>query len=54
MMELMVEHASRKIQFGLMMLVVGEYFMVLVTVGPTCSDFDPVQVLYVDDGRFPA
>ena len=50
LMELMVENVSRKIQFGLMILVVGAYFMVWVMVSPTCSDRDTVRVLYVDGG----
>ena len=52
-MELMVEHVSKRIQFGLMMLVVVEYFVVWFMASPTCSDSDPVQLLDVDDGKFP-
>ena len=50
MMELMVENVSRRIKFGLMVLVVGAYFVVWVMVSPTCSDCDPLQVLAVNDG----
>ena len=39
--------------FGLMILVVGDSFVVEVMVGPTCDDCDPVRVLDVDDGQFP-
>ena len=46
---MMVEHVSRRIQFGLMILVVGSYFLAWVMVIPTCSDCDPGQVLAVDD-----
>ena len=54
LLELMVEHVPIRIQFGLMMLVVGASFVVLVVVSPTCSDCDPVRVLAVDDGQFTA
>ena len=53
-MELMVKHVYRRIQFGLMILVVGAYFVVWVTLSPTCSDCDPVRVLDADDEKFPA
>ena len=36
--ELMVEHVSKNIQFGLLMLVVGVYFVVWVLLSLTCSD----------------
>ena len=49
-MELMVEHVSRSIQFGLMILVVGAPFVVWVMVSHTCSDCDTVWVLADDDG----
>ena len=48
----MVEHVSRKINFGLMMLAVGESFVVWVMVIPTCSDCDPVRLLDADYGQF--
>ena len=50
----MVEQVSRRIQFGLIILVVGASFVVWVMVRPTCSDCVPVQALAVDDGQFPA
>ena len=53
MMEPMVEHVSRRIQFGLMILVVGDSFVFWFMVSPTCSDFDPVHVLAVHYGQFP-
>ena len=37
-----------------MMLVVGSYFVVWFMFSPTCIGFDPVQVLDIDDGGFPA
>ena len=49
---MMAEDVSRRIQFGLMIFVVGAYSVVWVMVSPTCSDCDPVQVLAVDDGQF--
>ena len=52
LMELMVKHVSRRIQFGLIILVVGASFVVFVTVRPTYSDCVPVRVLAVDDGKF--
>ena len=48
-MELMVEHVSKRIQFGFMILVAGAYFVVWIMVIPTSSDCDPVRVLDVDD-----
>ena len=48
MMELMVEQVSRRIQFGLIILVVGASFVVWVSVRPTCSDCVPVRVLAVE------
>ena len=51
LMELMVEHVYRGIQFGLMMLFVGACLVVWVMVNPTYSDCDPVWMLYVDDGQ---
>ena len=54
LMELMVEQVSSRIQFGLIILVVGASFVVWVMVSPTCSDCVPVRVLDVDDGQFPA
>ena len=53
LMELMVEQVSRRIQFGLIILVVGASFVVWVMVSPTCSDCVPVRVLAVDDGQYP-
>ena len=49
----MVNHVSRRIKFGLIMLVVGASFVVWVMVSPTCSYCDPVWVLVVYDGQFP-
>ena len=49
----MVEHVPKRIHFGLIILVVGAYFVLLVMVSPNCSDYDPVRVLDVDDGQFP-
>ena len=53
LMELMVEQVSRRIQFRLIILVVGASFVVCVMVRPTCIDCVPVRVLDVDDGKFP-
>ena len=53
-MELMVEHVSISIQFGLMIFVVGDFFVVWVIVSRSCSDCDPVWVLVVDDRQFSA
>ena len=53
-MELMVEQVYRRIQFGLIILVVVASFVVWVMVRPTCSDCVPVLILAVDDGQFPA
>ena len=52
-MGLMVEHMSKRIQFGLIMVVVGASFVVWVMVSSTCSDYDPAQVLDDEDGQFP-
>ena len=52
MMELMVEQVYRRIQFGLMVLVVGASFVVWFMVRATCSDCVPVRVLAIDDGQF--
>ena len=52
LIELMVEQVSRRIQFGLIILVVGVYFVVWFMVSPTCGDCVPVRVLVVDDGKF--
>ena len=54
MMKLMVEQVSRRIQFGLIIFVVGASFVVRVMVRPTCSYCVPVRVLVVGDGQFPA
>ena len=54
LMELMVEQVYRRIQSGLIILVVGAYFLVWVMVSPTCSDCVPLRVLAVDGGNFPA
>ena len=51
-MELMVDHVSRRIQFGLIILVVGASFVVWFMVRHTCSYYVPVRVLAVDDGHF--
>ena len=53
MMELIVGHTSRRIKFGLIMLMVGAYFVVWVMVSPTCSNYDPARLLAADDGQFP-
>ena len=53
-MEMMVEQVSRRIQFGLIILVVGASFVVWVMARPTCRDCVPVRLLAVDDGQFPA
>ena len=52
LMELMIEQVSRKIQFGLIILVVGVSFVIWVMASPTCSDCVTVRVLAVDDGQF--
>ena len=54
LMELMVDNVCKRIQFGLMILVVGDSPVVWVVLSPTCSNCDPVWVLAVDDGQFPA
>ena len=54
LVELMVDHVSRRIKLGLMILVVGESFVFWVMVSTTCSDCGPVRVLNVDDGQFTA
>ena len=54
LMELMVEQVSMRIQFGLIILVVCDYFLAWVMVRNTCSDCAPVRVLAVDDGQFTA
>ena len=54
LMELIIDHVSRGILFGLMMLVVGAYFLVWVMVIPIYNKCNPAQVLDVDDGQFPA
>ena len=54
LMDLMVEKVSRRIQFGLIIIVVGAYFVVWFMVRPTCSDCVLVQVLAVYDGQFTA
>ena len=53
LMEVMVEQVSRRIQFGLIILVVGASFVVLVMVRHTCNDCVTVRVLAIDDGKFP-
>ena len=50
----MVDNVSIRIQFGLMVLVVGLSLVVWFMVSPTCSDFDPLRVLAVGDVQFPA
>ena len=50
----MVEQVSRRIKFGVMILVVGASFVFWVMVRPTCSDCVPVRVLAVDYRKFPA
>ena len=50
-MEMIVDQVSRRIQFGLILLVVGASFVVWVMARPTCNDYDPVRVLVVDDGK---
>ena len=54
MMELMVEQVSRRIQSGLIILVVCALFVVWVMMSPNCSDNVPVRVLAVDNGQFTA
>ena len=48
-MELVFEHVSRRIQFGLIIFVVGDSFVVWVMVSPTCSDCDTVWMLSIYD-----
>ena len=43
LMELMVEQVSSRIQFGLILLVVGASFVVWVMMRSSCSDCVPVQ-----------
>ena len=54
LMELMVKQVSRKIQLGLIILVVGASFVVWVIARPNCSEYVPARVLAIDDGQFPA
>ena len=54
LMELMVEHVSRRIQFGLMILVIGASFVVWIMVSPTCNYCNPLRLLAFDDGQFTA
>ena len=54
MMELMVDTVSKIIQFGLMIFLIGASFVACVMVRSTYSDCDPVRVLDVYDGKFPA
>ena len=53
LMELMVDHVSRRIQFGLIMLVFGASLLVWLMLSSICSNCDPVRVLADDDGKFP-
>ena len=53
-MELMVEHVFKRIKFGLIILLLVAYFVVWVMASPTCSDYDTVRVLAVNDGKFSA
>ena len=48
----MVENVSNRIQFELMIFVVGASFVFWVMVSLTCIDCDPVRVLDMDDGKF--
>ena len=48
----MVEHVSKRIQYGLIMLVVCASFVVWVMVSTNCSDFDSTQVLDANDEKF--
>ena len=54
LMELMVEHVIKRIKFGLIILLLVAYFVVWVMASPTCSDYDTVRVLAVNDGKFSA
>ena len=54
MMNLMVEHVSKMIRFGVIVLVVGAFFVVWVMVIPTCSKYDPTEVLDSKNGKFKA
>ena len=49
-MELVAEHASKRIEFILIMLVVGASFVVLVMGSSTCGDCDSMQLLDAGDG----
>ena len=53
LIEMMVEHVYKRIQFGLIILVVGASFIVRVMVSHTCSDCDPTHVLDSDGGKVP-
>ena len=52
LLELMVKHVYRRIQFGFMILMIGASFVVWVMLSSTCSDCDPVLLFYFDDGKF--
>ena len=54
LIELIIDEVSRRIKFVLILLVVGDYFVVWVMFRLTCSDCVPVWVLTVDDGQFTA
>ena len=54
LMELVVEQVSSRIQFRLILLVVGASFLVWFIVRLNCSVYVPVWVLAVYDGQFPA
>ena len=49
LIELIIDEVSRRIKFVLILLVVGDYFVVLVMVMHTCSDCVLVWVMAIDD-----
>ena len=53
-MELVVEHVSNSNQFGFMISFTVTPFIVFAAVSPIFSDCDPMRVLDVEDGQFPA
>ena len=53
LMEMMVEHVSKRIKFGLLLLFIGASFEVWDMVSLICNDWNLTQASYTDDGKFP-
>ena len=54
LMELILEHVSKRSQFGSMISFTGVSSVFCVMESPTCSYFEPTHVLDMEDGKFPA